>query len=576
MEVVQTKNPMSPPDAMAATILVVDDSRINLKAVSRMLVGHFRVLTAESGPAALAIAAGTPRPDLILLDVMMPEMDGYEVMERLRADDATRAIPVIFVTARVTDEDEQHGLSLGAADYITKPFSPAILLARIRNHLQLKRAQDALRDHNANLEASVTERTAALRAVLDSADQLIAMISPEGGILAINRIGAEQFRATPARLYGRNLFDLLPPEFGIPVSDQIAEVIRTDRTGEVDAAWEDRIFHVTVYPVPGLPLRVVVYASDVTDQVAAEADLRKEREQLATSLAHQRELNRKLEEAQNQLLQSEKMASLGQLAAGVAHELNNPIGFVRSNVSTLEGYLDGILEIIAAYDEHAAGALAPEAAAALVELKRKKDFDFLREDVFLLLAESKDGLFRVQEIVQNLKDFSRVGETGWGWADIHACIDSTLNIIWNELKYKCTVVKHYDPTLPQVCCIASQLNQVFMNLLVNAGHAIADKGEITISTCHGSDGMAYIAISDTGVGIPDENLPHLFEPFFTTKPVGKGTGLGLSIAYGIIGRHHGSIDVHSVVGQGTTFTVNLPIARVEEGSAEAAPETTVH
>jgi len=115
-----------------------------------------------------------------------------------------------------------------------------------------------------------------------------------------------------------------------------------------------------------------------------------------------------------------------------------------------------------------------------------------------------------------------------------------------------------------------------MNLLVNAGHAIADKGEITITTRHGPDGMAHIAISDTGVGIPDENLPHLFEPFFTTKPVGKGTGLGLSIAYGIIGRHHGSIDVHSVVGQGTTFTVNLPIARVEEGSAEAAPETTVH
>ena len=169
--------------------------------------------------------AQSERPDLILLDVMMPEMDGYEVMERLRARDATRAIPVIFVTARVTDEDEQHGLSLGAADYITKPFSPAILLARIRNHLQLKRAQDALRDHNANLEASVTERTAALRAVLDSADQLIAMISPEGGILAINRIGAEQFRATPAKLSGRNLFDLLPPEFGIPVSDQIAEVI---------------------------------------------------------------------------------------------------------------------------------------------------------------------------------------------------------------------------------------------------------------------------------------------------------------------------------------------------------------
>ena len=566
---VTTPDNPAPPGKALATILVVDDSRINLKGVSRMLEGHFRVLTAESGPIALQIAAAEPRPDLILLDVMMPEMDGYEVIQRLQTNEATRDIPVIFVTARVNDEDEQHGLSLGAADYITKPLRPAILLARIRNHLKLKQAQDALRDYNTALESSVVERTATLSAVLDSADQLIVMITLDGAIMAINRIGAEQFGLTPTRLAGCNLFDLLPSEFGIPLADLIAEVMDTGRSAEIDAARDKRIFHVTVYPVPGEPPRVVVYASDVTDKVAADAMLRTEREQLAASLAHQRELNRKLEEAQNQLLQSEKMASLGQLAAGVAHELNNPIGFVRSNVTTLKGYLDSLFGIIQAYDTKAAESMPPEALAALAAIKQREDFDFLHEDIFQLLAESQDGLTRVQDIVQNLKDFSRVGESGFGWADLHACLDSTLNIIWNELKYKCTVVKHYDQTLPQVYCIASQLNQVFMNLLVNAGHAIAEKGEITITTRQTPDGTVQVAISDTGCGIAAEHLPHLFEPFFTTKPIGKGTGLGLSITYGIIGKHKGSIDVSSEVGKGTTFTVNLPVDRSDE--AEDSP-----
>ena len=566
---VTTPDNPAPPGKALATILVVDDSRINLKGVSRMLEGHFRVLTAESGPIALQIAAAEPRPDLILLDVMMPEMDGYEVIQRLQGNEATRDIPVIFVTARVNDEDEQHGLSLGAADYITKPLRPAILLARIRNHLKLKQAQDALRDYNTALESSVAERTATLSAVLDSADQLIVMITLDGAIMAINRIGAEQFGLTPTRLAGCNLFDLLPSEFGIPLADLIAEVMDTGRSAEIDAARDERIFHVTVYPVPGEPPRVVVYASDVTDKVAADAMLRTEREQLAASLAHQRELNRKLEEAQNQLLQSEKMASLGQLAAGVAHELNNPIGFVRSNVTTLKGYLDSLFGIIQAYDTKAAESMPPEALAALAAIKQREDFDFLHEDIFQLLAESQDGLTRVQDIVQNLKDFSRVGESGFGWADLHACLDSTLNIIWNELKYKCTVVKHYDQTLPQVYCIASQLNQVFMNLLVNAGHAIAEKGEITITTRQTPDGTVQVAISDTGCGIAAEHLPHLFEPFFTTKPIGKGTGLGLSITYGIIGKHKGSIDVSSEVGKGTTFTVNLPVDRSDE--AEDSP-----
>jgi PAS domain S-box-containing protein len=281
-------------------------------------------------------------------------------------------------------------------------------------------------------------------------------------------------------------------------------------------------------------------------------------QELRTALAAQRKLNQQLEAAQNQLLQSEKMASIGQLAAGVAHELNNPIGFVHSNLGSLEGYLRDLFAIADAYA--AAEAAAPPDCPDIEHVhavKRDKDYDFLRTDIFQLMAESKDGLARVAKIVKDLKDFSRAGEAQMQWADLHQGIDSTLNVVWNELKYKCTVKKEYGD-LPRVWCEPSQLNQVFMNLLVNASHAIAEKGDITIRTGR-QDAEVFVAIGDTGSGIPPDILKRIFDPFFTTKPVGKGTGLGLSLAYSIVEKNRGRIEVASEVGKGTTFTVWLPI-----------------
>jgi signal transduction histidine kinase len=287
-------------------------------------------------------------------------------------------------------------------------------------------------------------------------------------------------------------------------------------------------------------------------------------EELARQLAAMKTLNGKLENAQVQLLQSEKMASIGQLAAGVAHELNNPIGFVHSNLGTLENYLRDIFEIAAACETAASAAANPTDFARIAALKTEKDFDFVKTDIFQLMSESKDGLSRVKKIVQDLKDFSRVGETEWQWADIHHCLDSTLNIVWNELKYKCTVTKHYAESLPRIRCLPSQLNQVFMNLLLNAAQAIPDKGTISISTAQAGDDAIQICIHDSGAGIPAENLQRIFEPFFTTKPIGKGTGLGLSIVWGIVGKHHGKMDVSSTVGIGTTFTITLPVQQQDE------------
>jgi len=280
--------------------------------------------------------------------------------------------------------------------------------------------------------------------------------------------------------------------------------------------------------------------------------------ELAVNLAHQKQLNKKLEEAHNQLLQSEKMASIGQLAAGVAHELNNPIGFVYSNIGTLQNYLRDIFQIAEACETAAAQAANPADFARINALKAEKDFDYLKTDIFQLLTESADGLERVKKIVRDLKDFSRPGENNWQWADVNQGLESTLNIVWNELKYKCTVNKHYGE-LPQVRCLPSQLNQVFMNLLVNAAQSIETKGDITISTDAPTVDSVRIRITDTGKGIPPEHINRLFEPFFTTKPVGKGTGLGLSISWGIIQKHHGMIEVASDVGKGTTFTVTLPV-----------------
>lgn len=267
-----------------------------------------------------------------------------------------------------------------------------------------------------------------------------------------------------------------------------------------------------------------------------------------------------------QLLHSEKMASIGQLAAGVAHEINNPIGFVNSNVGTLHEYLQDLLRVLDTYERH--DALLQGDAAATQEIRDVRDavnLDFLREDSVALLTESKEGLARVRKIVQNLKDFSHAGHGEWQLADLHKELESTLNIVWNEIKYKATVVKEFGE-LPEVECLPSELNQVFMNLLVNAAHAISNQGIITIRTApQGED--VLIEIADTGEGIPPEHIPRLFEPFFTTKPVGKGTGLGLSLSYGIVNKHHGKIDVESTPGKGTVFRVRLPIRQAPQAQA---------
>lgn len=283
--------------------------------------------------------------------------------------------------------------------------------------------------------------------------------------------------------------------------------------------------------------------------------------------------NQKLEEAQDQLLQAEKMASIGQLAAGVAHEINNPVGYVASNLTTLGRYVNDLLPLLDACEQLDAS-LSGDAPAllALRALKEKTNLAYLREDLHDLLAESKEGLERVKKIVLDLKTFSHVDEAEWQVVDLHQGLESTLNIVWNELKYKAEVVKEYGK-LPEIECLPSQLNQVFMNLMVNAAHAIENHGTITLRTGQAGE-QVWVEVSDTGKGIAPENLNRIFDPFFTTKPVGKGTGLGLSLSYGIVKKHHGHIEVDSTPDQGTTFRVWLPVKQNVNGTAKNKVEAT--
>ena len=271
-----------------------------------------------------------------------------------------------------------------------------------------------------------------------------------------------------------------------------------------------------------------------------------------------REANFQLEQTRSRLLESEKMASIGQLAAGVAHEINNPIGFVTSNLGTLREYLDDTFAMLDAY------ALAepliardPQAMATIRTAKSEREIGFVREDARALLDESRDGLLRVKRIVQALKTFSHVDQSEWQRVDLRIGLESTVNIVWNELRQKAELRREFDD-IPPVLCNAGQLNQVFMNLLTNAAQAIDGHGLITVRTGHGG-GEVWVEVEDNGSGITPEHQARIFDPFFTTKPVGKGTGLGLSLAWSIVQKHGGRIDVDSKPGSGTRFRVCLPV-----------------
>jgi len=275
-------------------------------------------------------------------------------------------------------------------------------------------------------------------------------------------------------------------------------------------------------------------------------------------------LEQKVKKQAAMIVQSEKMATVGLLAAGVAHEINNPISFINSNLSILKKYCEEISRLYDCFKpvEAFLVSLGDPQADALMEsvakVKNQGRIELIFEDIGELVDESLEGVDRVKTIVRDLRTFSRMDDAQAGWADLNGTIEAALKMIKNEVKYSIEVKTAFSP-LPEIRCYPQKLAQVFINLLVNAVQAIEERGTVSILTEADADRQVRIVISDTGCGISKEHMSILFDPFFTTKPVGKGTGLGLSIVYEIVKSHGGSIDVESRVGEGTRFTILLPM-----------------
>ncbi len=423
-----------------AKILVVDDMPANLEVIIETLsCAGYTLATAISGERALK-RLKTYVPDLILLDVQMPGIDGFETCRRIKANPNTSDIPIIFITALSDTESIVKGFSLGAVDYISKPFQESELLARVKTHLKLQFL-------NQSLEQQIAERTLELQTALE-----------------------------------------------------------------------------------------------------------------------------KLQHSQLQIVQNEKMVSLGNLVAGVAHEINNPVNFIHANLSHLHEYTQELLELTNFCQQNSPELVAQTQAD-------ETDLEFIQEDLPKILESMNVGTQRIRQIVLSLRNFSRMDEAEYKAVNLHEGIDSTLLILQHRLKSKSKmpaiqVIKDYE-NLPLVECYAGQINQVFMNLLTNAIDALEEANsqrtiqqrhqqpnQITIKTSVLPSGWVEIAIADNGVGIPEDIQVNIFEPFFTTKPVGKGTGLGMSISHQIIvEKHGGKLMCLSTPGKGSEFMIHLPCKR---------------
>lgn len=434
-----------------ARILLADDDRVSLGLVELQLqqAGH-QVEAVTDGASALA-AARFNRPDLIITDVLMPEMDGFELCRRCKADPPLQQVPIILYSSSYTDPQEQQlGLALGAARYLIKPVPVDALLAAVDELLQRPSGEQT---DNLSLD--------------------------------------EEMRLL--RSYNEVLFTKLQAKV----------------------------------------------------------------QELQQTVAKHQSSEESLKAMQAQIIQQEKMASIGQLAAGVAHEINNPMGFITSNLTSLGKYASRLDTYIAALQQSLYACPHHPGLDELDRLRQKLKVDYIISDVTQLVEESLDGANRVRRIVQDLKSFSRVDQAESSRVNLNECLETTINIAWNELKYIATLERQFGE-LPPILCNPQQLNQVFLNLLVNAAQAMEKPGTITVRTWSEPDWVC-VAVSDTGKGMTEEVRRRVFEPFFTSKPTGKGTGLGLPISVDIVHKHHGDIQVESEPGKGSTFTVRLPV-----------------
>jgi signal transduction histidine kinase/DNA-binding response OmpR family regulator len=595
-------------------ILTVDDDRFMRTMIRDILEQDgYEVVQAQNGAEAIEIFLQM-RPQLILMDVEMPVMNGFEACEAIRKHPQSQDVPMLFVTSRADDAFVERAFGLGADDYILKPIHKRVLRSRIRRILDSKRNElGILRQnrllsslHRSSMELlGQRELVPVLETIMANAAQNLG--ADHGGIfLLCENSGEMQLLA----VYGEDKSRL-----GISITKGehlVGQVWQSKRIKVVNDyhLWPDRIADQRLDELRAAvaaPLKIAgnvvgvitfYYCNEkkrfgpeevaLLEQYAALAALGAENARLFQKVQAElkerlrvenavREKNRelsdlvgKLQQTQSQLIQKEKMAGIGQLAAGVAHEINNPLGFVTSNFNMLGDYVGRMAAVLRAYQD-AFKASPVESDLRLQEtvqklqlLEKEKKLSFIMADLDSLFSESQDGLERVGKIVKALRAFSRVDQIGqYEEYDLNAGLETTLVVARNEIKYVADVESKLGE-IPTAKAMGGQINQVLLNLLVNAAQAIKgaklDKGLIKVMTFF--DGT-YVGctISNNGPAIPPAIQTRIFEPFFTTKPVGEGTGLGLSISYDIIvNQHGGKIEFISDGEQGTIFTIKIPLA----------------
>ena len=564
-------------------ILVVDDTVNNVRVLSKMLeLKGFKVFKALSGQMALT-ACDRNELDLILLDIMMPEMDGYEVCRCLKASEKTCNIPVIFLSALSDVEDKVKAFELGGVDYITKPFQDAEVFSRIDTHLKLCRLQASLQEKNIFLEKAKKDleiSEAKNRTLLNAIPDIMFRIDVNGIFLDYRLPNKNELKNSdfPPKedCIGKNISEILSRDLALLITHyarqtlQLEQIQMAEYMQQVDGRWHAYEMRF----VKSGELEVLAIARDISSRKQAEAErlqaealIRVQKQELEKALME-------LQTAQVQLVQNEKMASLGQLVAGIAHEVNNPVSFIYSNLSCATQYVEDLVSLIELYQKE-----YPQPTTKLTETMEDIELDFLVEDLPNILEAMHRGADRIRAIVMSLRNFSRLDEAELKKANIHEGIDSTLVMLQHRLGGEeedgsIRVIKEYGD-LPPINCYVRELNQVFLHLLNNAIDAVSGAyKEKNIPTKISEDfiptikvvtekidgAFISIRIANNGPVISESARSRLFDPFFTTKTVGKGTGLSLSICHQIIVQQHGgNITYFSEAERGTEFAIVLPL-----------------